>query len=128
MTKLQGLLLLMVGIINFLPVMGVLSAGRLSQAYGIEVVGNDLEILLRHRALLFGIIGGFVLYSLFVPGYQVAAMVLAGLSMVGFLVVLWLVGGYNAALHKVMVADLVGIVCLAGAVVCRYLGASDAIP
>ena len=57
MAKATAVLLFIVGVINFLPVMGVLSAARLSQAYAIELDGNDLVILMRQRALLFGIVG-----------------------------------------------------------------------
>lgn len=121
MAKSASFLLFIVGVINFLPVLGVLSAARLSQAYAIELDGNDLVILLRHRALLFGIIGGFILYSVFVPGYQAAAMVMAALSMLGYIFLLWQEGGYNASLHKVMLVDIVGILCLAAAAVLKYL-------
>ncbi len=124
MSKVLGGLLIVVGLINFLPVLGIISADRLSRAYGIEVSGPDLEILLRHRALLFGIVGGFVLYSVFAPAYQLPAMVLAGVSMVGFLFLTWQVGGYNGAMEKVLLIDVVGIVCLAIASVLRYLGNS----
>jgi hypothetical protein len=126
MAKATAVLLFIVGVINFLPVLGVLSAARLSQAYAIELDGNDLVILMRHRALLFGIVGGFILYSVFVPGYQTAAMVMAALSMLGYIFLLWQQGGYNAALHKVLLVDIVGIVCLAAAVVLKFLSRAAA--
>jgi hypothetical protein len=114
-------LLFLVGAINFLPVLGVLSGARIAQTYSVAVAGNDLEILLRHRALLFGVIGGFVFYSLFVPVMQWPAMVMAGISMVGFLVLMWQVGGYNESLTKVMWVDVVGIVLLFAAVLLKSL-------
>ena len=120
MNKLLFLLMLLVGVINFLPVLGVLSADRIAAAYDVEVVGSDMEILLRHRALLFGIVGGFVLYSLYNPALQGAALTLAGISMVGFLVLVFSVGGHNAALNRIVIADVAGIACLAGAVLLKY--------
>lgn len=116
MNKLYILLVVSVGIINFLPVLGVLSAERIATAYDVEVAGSDMEILLRHRALLFGIVGGFVFYSLFNPAMQGAALTLAGISMVGFLVLVFVVGEQNAALNRILLADVAGIVCLAGAI------------
>ena len=113
-------LLIVVGLINFLPILGVLSADRLSQAYNTPITSPDLEILMRHRALLFGIVGGFVLYAVFVPAYQGAAMLMAGVSMFGFLLLVWQVGGYNTALRKVMLVDVVGILCLAATTVLKY--------
>ena len=121
MTKAVAVLLVIVGLINFLPVLGVLSAERLSQAYDVTLADNNLVILMRHRALLFGLLGGFVLVSVFLPLYRPAAMVLAGISMVGFLVIVLQQGGYNDALYKVMIADIVGIVALAAAALLHYL-------
>lgn len=126
MAKTASVLLFVVGVINFLPVIGVLSAARLSQAYAIDLDSNDLVILMRHRALLFGIVGGFILYSVFVPGYQTAAMVMAALSMLGYIFLLWQEGGYNAALHKVMLVDIAGILCLAAAVLLKFLSRAAA--
>jgi hypothetical protein len=114
MDKAVSILLFVVGVINFLPVLGVVSAARLSQAYAVELDSNDLVILLRHRALLFGIVGGFILYSVFVPGSQTPARVMAA------------VGDYNASLHKVMLVDVVGILCLAGAALLKYFSGAAA--
>tara|TARA_R110002049_G_scaffold71737_2_gene184591 strand:+ start:4628 stop:5008 length:381 start_codon:yes stop_codon:yes gene_type:complete len=121
MEKTVSIFLFVVGVINCLPVLGVLSAARLSQAYAIEFDGNDLIILMRHRALLFGIVGGFILYSVFVPVYQTAAMVMAGVSMLGYVFLTWQVGDYNASLYKVLLVDIVGILCLAAAALLKWL-------
>lgn len=126
MDKVASVLLFVVGVINFLPVLGVVSAARLSQAYAIELDSNDLEILLRHRALLFGIVGGFILYSVFVPVYQTPAMVMAAVAMLGYVFFMWQVGDYNASLHKVMLVDFVGILCLAGAALLKYFSGAAA--
>lgn len=125
MAYLISFLLILVGLINFAPVAGVISADRLSQAYSLSNVDADLAILLRHRALLFGLIGGFLLYSVLVPLYRPAAMTMAAISMVGFLVVMFHQGGYNDALYKVMLADLVGIVLLVIAIALTVFGASN---
>jgi len=121
MAKAVAVLLILVGLINFLPVLGVLSAERLSQAYSVALSDSNLIILMRHRALLFGLLGGFILFSVLVPLYRPAAMLLAAISMVGFLVFMFLEGGYNEALHKVMIADVVGIVALGAAALLHYL-------
>lgn len=108
--------LVIVGVINTLPVIGMLGADRISAAYGITLASPDLEILLRHRALLFGIIGGFVLASIAIPPLRLAALILAGISMVGFLIISWQVGGANAELQRIAQIDIVGIAALVGAV------------
>lgn len=114
--------LVVVGLINLGPVLGAISAQRLASAYSITLAGNDLAILLRHRALLFGILGAFILYAAFNPLYQPAAMVMAGVSMVGFVGLVLGTGGYNEALGKVLFVDVLGIVFLLAAVVLKYVG------
>ena len=122
MLILYKMCLAMVAVINLLPVVGLFSAERLAQGYGIEVSGNDLQVLLRHRALLFGIIGGFVVYALFVPLAAWPAMVMAGVSMVGFMIVALMFGPINEALRTVFLADVVGIVALTIAMVLHAMG------
>lgn len=124
MSKAIAVLLIIVGLINFLPVLGVLSAAKLSQAYSIELLGNDIVILMRHRALLFGVVGGFVLVSVFVPAWQWPAMGMAAISMLGFLWLAWSVGGYNESIARVALVDMAGMVCVAVAAVLKYLGSA----
>ena len=121
MTKLITLCLVIVGLINFLPVVGVVAAQRMESAYAISLQSAELQILMRHRALLFGILGGFILFSAFNPNYQWAAMAMAGLSMIGFALLALTTGSYNAELGRVLTADIVGIVFLAIAVVLKII-------
>ncbi len=121
MSKLVSILLIVVGVINFLPVFAVLSATNLEQAYSVELANNDLIILMRHRALLFGIIGGFILFSVFAPSYQTPAMIMAAVSMIGFLYLAWTVGGYNDAISQIAMIDSAGIVCLALAAILKFV-------
>lgn len=120
MNKIYLSLLFLVGVINFLPIIGVLSIDKINQAYGLNVTDNNLAILLQHRALLFGLIGGFIFYSIFNPQHQVAAIILAAISMLGYLYFSWSIGGSNQALLKIAQIDIVGIVLLLIAVVLRF--------
>lgn len=120
MAKLLTICLVVVGLINFLPVVGMLSAKKLETAYAIAIQSSELEILMRHRALLFGVLGGFILYAAFSPSYQGAAMIMAAVSMIGYAVLTLLVGDYNPALFKVLVADVVGIGFLLAAAFLKY--------
>ena len=69
---------------------------------------------------LFGIVGGFILYSVIAPQHQVVAMVMAAISMVGYLGLMWSVGGYNSSIFKVAIVDMVGIGFLVTAAVLKY--------
>ena len=116
-----SILLITVGLINFLPVIGIISAGKLSAAYAVELIGNDIVILMRHRALLFGLIGGFMLYSVWKPSYQSVAMVMAAISMLGFLFFVAAADHYNASITKIAIIDLIGLAGLAIAAGLKYL-------
>ena len=100
MNKVYLFLLFLVGVINFLPIVGMLSLDKINQAYGLSIDDNNVAILLRYRALLFGLIGGFVIYSVFNPLYQIASIVLAATSMLGYLYFFWSIGDSNPALLK----------------------------
>ena len=115
MNKIYLVLLFLVGIINFLPVMGIISLDKINQAYGLSVTDNNLAILLRHRALLFGLIGGFIIYSVFKPQYQVAAIILAAISMLGYVCLFWTMDDTNSALLRIAQIDILGVfvLCLA---------------
>jgi hypothetical protein len=117
MESVVTLCLVIVGLINFAPILGVVSGERLARLYTIELADKNMIILMRHRALLFGVIGGVILYAAFVPAYQLVAMVMAAISMIGYVILVLQVGGYNRAIFKVMVVDIVGIVFLVAAAV-----------
>ena len=121
MNKAITICLIIVGLINLAPVIGVISAGKLEQAYSVSLASKDLEILMRHRAILFGVLGGFILYSAFSPSYQSAAMLMGGVSMVGYAALVYLVGGYNESIFKVLIVDIVGIVFLVAAVLLKFV-------
>lgn len=108
--------IVLVGIINTLPVIGLLGADRIASAYGVSVDSPELEILVRHRALLFGVIGGFVLTSVFLVELRLPALVLAGASMIGFLLLTWSVDPHNQALKGIVQADLLCLPALGIAV------------
>ena len=119
MERVISALLILVGLINFAPVFGVVSGQALSNAYGIAIPEGDLLILLRHRALLFGIVGALIVSSAFFRELQVAAMLAGMVSMCGFLVLAFGAEGYGEKIHSVVIADVAGTALLAVAIVLR---------
>jgi len=105
-------MLTVVGIIHLLPLTGVLGVPRLQALYGVTITDPNLEILMRHRAVLFGILGAFLIYAAFRPGLQLAALIAGAVSVISFLVIAGTVGGYNAGIARVVTADIVAVVCL----------------
>lgn len=112
MQRLIAVLLIVVGIIHLLPLSGVLGPERLSALYGLSFAEPNIEILMRHRAVLFGLLGLFIIYAAFRVQLQPLAL-LAGFVSVGSF--LWLAAsasGYNELLSRVVIADIVALLCL----------------
>ena len=104
--------LILVGILHLAPLVGVLGPERLAALYGITVDEPSLEILMRHRAVLFGILGVFLVLAAFIPKMQATAMAAGFVSLVSFLLLAWSTGSYNANVGKVVTADIAGLVVL----------------
>ncbi len=104
--------LLVVAIIHALPLIGVLSAAKVAALYGITVQDPNLEILLRHRAVLFGLLAAFLAYAAFHRSLHGLALVAAWVSVAAFLALAVSVGGYNHALSVVVKADILAAFAL----------------
>jgi hypothetical protein len=118
--KIITVLLLIVAVIHILPISGFFGVARLEALYGVPVVGNDMEILMRHRAILFGILGVFFAYAAFTPAVQPLAFLAAFVTLASFFYLAFSVGGYNAAIGKIVVADVVAAISLLVAVIMFY--------
>ena len=105
-------MLLIVGIIHLLPLSGVLSAHRLQILYGIVIEDPNFEILMRHRAVLFGLLGAFLIAAAFIPSLQLAALAAGFVSVVSFLFLAATVGSFNEQINRVVIADKVAVICL----------------
>ena len=91
MSYLVTLLFLTAGVVNLLPVVGIVSDQQLSSLYQIEAFGADTGLLLRHRAILFGIVGSILVYAAFTPSIRGLATLAGLVSMVSFCVLtMWL--------------------------------------
>lgn len=115
MQRVVAVLLILVGIIHLLPVSGVLGAERLTALYGISVGDPNLEILMRHRAVLFGLLGSFLVYAAFTQSLRALAIVAGLVSVVSFIAIAWLVGGYNDPVRMIVIIDIFALVALVAA-------------
>lgn len=105
--------LIIVGVIHLIPLSGALSVGRLNSLYGISITDPDLSILMRHRAVLFGLLGLFCVYAAVKPPLQFIALTAGAVSVGSFLYLAFATGGYNEELRRVFITDLVAAVFLA---------------
>jgi hypothetical protein len=104
--------LLVVSIIHLLPITGFLGASKLSLLYGVDIADPNLEILMRHRAILFGILGALFAYTAFRPELQAMAFIIGFASVLSFFYLSYTVGGFNEAIRKVVIADIVALLAL----------------
>lgn len=104
--------LLVAAVIHLLPVVGVLGSTRLEALYGLPVTDPNLAILMRHRAVLFGLLGAFLAIAAFRPALQGSAFVAGFVSVLSFLGLAWSTGGYNALVGRVVIADIVALLGL----------------
>jgi hypothetical protein len=114
-------LVLVAAAINLAPALGALSAERMTAFYGVDLEDPNLQILMRHRAVLFGVVGGLLLAAAFHPPLRTLGYVVGFSSMLSFLFIAWQVGAYSAELERVILMDVVGIAALAGAGVVHAL-------
>ena len=104
--------LLLAGIIHLLPLAGVLGAERLSALYGLDFSDPNLSILMRHRAVMFGLLGAMLVAAAFKPAWQPPAFAAGLVSAASFLALAWSTGGYNGLIGRVVTADIVAVVAL----------------
>ena len=104
--------LILVGFIHLLPLSGLLGAERLAVLYGLDFSEPNLSILMRHRAVLFGLLGAFLVFAAFRPSLQPLAFIAAFVSVLSFLLLAWSSGDYNPQVGRVVTADLVALVAL----------------
>jgi hypothetical protein len=111
--------LFVAGLINLLPSMLAFLPDKISKSYGIEIPNANYELLLRHRAILFGIIGGLMIFSSIVKKYYEIATIAGLISMTSFILLYFLIDrDISSELKKVMVIDiLASLILLIGLVI-----------
>ena len=112
MTRLVPWLFVLVAVVNALPVVGVVSSSRLTALYDVPVAGPDLELLLRHRALLFAVVAGLLAAAAFHPPLRLGAAVAGLFSMLSFVALAAWIGDVNEPLRRVALVDVVASIAL----------------
>lgn len=112
MHYLVSTMLIVVAVIHLLPLTGALGSERLAALYGLSFTEPNLAILMRHRAVLFGLLGAFLLLAAFRPALQAIAFIAGFVSVLSFLWLAWSTGSYNAQIARVFTADIVALICL----------------
>ena len=121
MPQLVSVTLILVGVIHLLPLSGVLGKTRLHALYGIEVGETNIAILMRHRAVLLGLLGALMIEAAFNVAHQGLAFAIAFVSVVSYLVTERIEGGGNAKLRRVAYVDWVALALLAIGAVAHFV-------
>lgn len=116
MRHLVSAMLVIVAVIHLLPLMGVLGSEKLATLYGLDFSEPNLAILMRHRAVLFGLLGSFFLYAAFKPSLQPIAFLGAFISLASFLALVASAETHNRLVQRVVLVDIIAIVALIVAV------------
>ena len=99
--------LLVAAIIHLLPVSGVLGAEQLQRLYGLPLAEPNLVLLMRHRAVLFGLLGAFLLIAAFQPTLRTLAFAFGLVSVVSFFLLVPEGAARTPQIARVVAADWV---------------------
>ena len=105
-------MLILVGLIHLLPLSGVLGSERLASLYGVSFGEPNLAILMRHRAVLFGLLGVLLILAAFRPMFRTIAFIAGFISVVSFLWIALAAESYNDQVGRVVTVDVVALICL----------------
>ena len=112
MSKAISIIFVLVGLLNFVPVIGVISGAQLESMYAVDLASTDLVVLMRHRAVMLGLIGGLMIYAAFRPALQWLAAMVGLTSMLAFVVLAHLPEAINNKVHNVAFADIFGALAM----------------
>lgn len=94
-------------IIHLVPLTGLRGADKLSALYGIPFDDPNLVILMRHRAVLFGLLGTYLLFAAFAPAHRIPAFIAGFISILSFFWLTWSAGGHNEKIGRIFTGDVV---------------------
>lgn len=112
MQKAVSFLLAIVALIHLVPLTGALGPQRLQALYGLVFDDPGLRILMKHRAVLFGLLGAFLLHASLRPALVPMALIAGFVSVVSFLGFALAEPGHNALIARVVAADWLALACL----------------
>ena len=121
LTKLVTLLFIIAGLIHLLPSAGFFGGDSFHGLYGLNVVDVNLDIILRHRAVLFFLLGMFLVVAGFVTKIQWPVGIAGMVSALSFIVLAYWLGDYNVQLARVVAFDWLAVGSLSIALMIRLM-------
>lgn len=117
------IMLIIVGIIHLLPMSGALGSPQLTALYGLDFSEPNLQLLMRHRAVLFGLLGVYLIFSAFRPLHQPTAVFAGFVSVLSYMGLTYAVGETNRQLQTVFTVDAVALILLILSIILYFLSA-----
>ncbi|MBN6052358.1 hypothetical protein JYK22_10485, partial [Nonomuraea sp. RK-328] len=111
------LLFAAVGLLNLAPGTIALAPSQLATAYGVVDADVTTTLLLRHRAVMLGLLGGALLAAAAVPRWRRAVLVVAVIGKASFIALVATTTGAYPELTSVALADMAALAALAVAAV-----------
>ncbi|MFC3965689.1 hypothetical protein [Nocardia jiangsuensis] len=105
------------GVVTVAPAAGVGSAEWISGAYGLKPLDADLALLLRHRAVLFGVLGTGLIVAAVRPRWRPAAVPAGAVALLCFPLLAVAGGPVSAELTRVAAVDVAAVAALGAGVV-----------
>lgn len=112
MQILVAISLFIAGLIHVTPAIGVLGKEQLARLYGLPISDPNLLVLMRHRAVLFLIVGLLLWLAIVRVEFRTLAVVFGLLSTVSFLLIVYTAPEYNSQLARIALVDVVAVLLL----------------
>ncbi len=120
-------------VINFLPTIGVLGSHELQSLYGVSITDPNEVLMMRHRAVLFGVVGGMLGGAVMWKRWRPLSSVVGLSSMASYVLLVAsqsLSGNeglslYNDKIRRVFWIDVVGVVWLGCAAVLSWSSSNE---
>ncbi len=120
--KIAAVILFIVGVINLLPVIVFFDAAKTTGLYGLPITGESLTILMRHRAVLLGLVGAALITAAFKPEFRILAIALALVSKLAFIFLTFTASSHTAEVRQVALIDFGAIVLLIAVLGIHFYG------
>lgn len=97
--------LTLLAVIHLPPVLGALGGDWLQRLYGVAADDASLQLLLRHRAMLFAIVSGIAMTGAWLPSWRLPALLTLWTSLGSFLLLAWASPPIGTELTRVQQID-----------------------
>ncbi|MGL5816703.1 MAG: hypothetical protein ACRCYR_04010 [Phycicoccus sp.] len=109
--KLGVMSLVGAGLVNAAPLAAAFTPAQIGERYGIGVIDHDVSVLLQHRGVLFGVLGGGLALGATRPRFRTAAVAANAISCAAFVLIVLARHPVGPTLTTVAWAD-VGVLLL----------------